>query len=288
MRAVVPEYQIVNLPTLEEVLNKISLEPSEWKVFAGGTDLMVLFESGKLKNKNFLNINHFQELKTIRATEHFIEIGAGVTYTQLQSDPTIRADFPLLIDGAFLTGAKAIQNRGTIGGNIANMSPAADTPPSLLVYDAKLVLRSSHGRREVAYKDFHIDYKKSVLKPDEIIEAVLVPCHQGITKHFYRKVGTRSFQSISKIGFSAVARTDDTGIVWARIALASMGPKPVLAEKTNAFLAGKVLSEDIIAQAKDIFAAELHPIDDIRSTANYRKTVSCNLLQEFLKCLITK
>lgn len=288
MRAVIPEYQIVNLSSLDEVLKKISIESDEWKLFAGGTDLMVLFESGKLKHKNFLNINSFPELKVLRVTEYFVEIGAGVTYTQLQQEPVIQSDFPLLIQGAFLTGAKAIQNRGTVGGNIANMSPAADTPPSLLVYDAKLVLRSSHGRREVAYKDFHLDYKKSVLRSDEIIESVLIPRNQGITKHFYRKVGTRSFQSISKIGFSAVAKMDHQNILWARIALASMGPKPLLTEKTNAFLHNKIWSPELAKEARSVFESEIHPIDDIRSTGNYRKNVSANLLEEFVRCLTTK
>jgi CO/xanthine dehydrogenase FAD-binding subunit len=274
--------------SLNETLQILARQPGEWKVFAGGTDLMVVFETGKLAHKKFLNINHIPELKELLVNEEDVMIGAGCTYRQIQENPVIRHEFPMLVDAAKLTGAVAIQNRGTIGGNIANMSPAADTPPALLAYDADIILLSTKGYRVLAYKYFHQAYKQADLRPNEIIMAVRLKRNQGMTHDYYRKVGTRSAQAISKVCMAATASVNRHGkIEWIHLGLGSVGPIPLRAIRTEHFLFQKDLTPELIKEGRKALLAEITPIDDIRSDAVYRREVAGNLLTEFLESLKT-
>lgn len=257
----------------------------EWKPFAGGTDLMVLLEAGILKHRKFFSILHFEELRGITETPGEVTLGALVTYTELQKNGTMQEEFPMLCQAASETGAIAIQNRGTIGGNIANASPAADSPPALLVYDAELELVSAAGTRRVAYNDFHTGYKEMRMRPDELISRVrLRRVREGAPwKQYYRKVGTRLAQAISKVCFAAAARMDDAGrIADVRIALGSVAPIVLRCTRTEAALKGYEVNADTVARAQAELASEISPINDIRSTADYRNQVAVNLLQDFL------
>lgn len=286
MRAYVPDYEMKTPESLQETLQILARQPGEWKVFAGGTDLMVVFETGKLTHKKYLNINNIPELKDLVVNEEDILIGAGCTYRQIQDHPVIKKEFPLLVDAAKLTGAVAIQNRGTIGGNIANMSPAADSPPALLAYDADIILLSTKGYRVLSYKYFHQGYKQSDLRPNEIIMAVRVKREQGMTHDYYRKVGTRSAQAISKVCMAATASLSRHGkIEWVHIGLGSVGPVPMRAIKTEHFLFQKEPTVDVVKEARKMLLGEITPIDDIRSEALYRREVAGNLLTEFLERL---
>src|SRR5271170_5630804 len=142
-------------PDLGAVLDRLSREPGVWKPFAGGTDLMVLLESGRLSHKRFLSIRKLPELRGIEVTQEHATIGALTTYTDVRRHEALAREFPLLARAASETGGIATQNRGTLGGNIANASPAADSPPALLVYDAQLELISAAGARWVPYMRFH-------------------------------------------------------------------------------------------------------------------------------------
>lgn len=285
MRAFVPEYEMKTPANLTEVLAILSKNPGEWKLFAGGTDLMVVFETGKLAHKKFLNINSIPELKDIVVNEEDILIGAACTYSQIQNHPVIKKEFPLVVHSAKVTGAIAIQNRGTVGGNIANMSPAADTPPSLLAYDADIILLSTKGYRVLSYKYFHQDYKKADLRPNEVIVAVRLKRDQGITHDYYRKVGTRSAQAISKVCMAATASVRRGKIDWIRMGFGSVGPIPLRPIKTEHFLFQKELNFENIKEARKQLLTEITPIDDIRSEALYRREVAGNLLTEFLESL---
>ena len=288
MRAFVPEYEMKTPENLTETLQILARQPGEWKIFAGGTDLMVVFETGKLTHKKFLNINNIPELKELLVNEEDVLIGAGCTYRQIQEHPVIRQEFPMLVDAAKLTGAVAIQNRGTIGGNIANMSPAADSPPALLAYDADIILLSTKGYRVLAYKYFHQAYKQADLRPNEIIMAVRLKRNQGMTHDYYRKVGTRSAQAISKVCMAAAASVNRHGkIEWVHLGLGSVGPFPLPSIRTEHFLFQKELSPELIKEARKSLLAEITPIDDIRSDAVYRREVAGNLLTEFLDSLKT-
>src|SRR5438445_6131178 len=175
MRAFIPDYQLVTPSILDEALDLLSREPGAWQPFAGGTDLMVLLEAGKLPHKNYLNIWNLPELRGIEVTDAYVSLGALTTYTEIQSHEILRAEFPMLCQAAKETGGIAIQNRGTLGGNIVNASPAADSPPALLAYDAELELVSKHGERRIPYFKFHTGYKQMDIRPDELLRTIRLP-----------------------------------------------------------------------------------------------------------------
>ena len=282
MRGNIPSYALLSPGKLGEALSLLASEPGVWQPFAGGTDLMVLLESGKLSHKNYLNIWNLAELRGITATTDHLTLGALTTYTEVQSNPILREEFPMLCQAASETGGLAIQNRGTLGGNIANASPAADSPPALLAYNAELELLSVRGSRWVPYQTFHTGYKKMIMEPDELLARVRLPRLWPDLHHYYRKVGTRKAQAISKVCLAATARVYEGTVDKVRIAFGSIAPIPLRCIKTEDALRGARLDAGIIEKAKAELAREIVPIDDIRSTKNYRLRVSLNLLEDFL------
>ncbi len=259
----------------------LAREPGAWRPFAGGTDLMVLLEAGKLPHRKFLSIWKFAELRGIEVTPEFLSIGALSTYSEIQRNDILQREFPLLCRAASETGSVATQNRGTLGGNIANASPAADSPPALLVYDAEIELISAKGARRVAYPDFHTRYKKMQMHDDELIWRIHLNRGAKRNKEYYRKVGTRKAQAISKICFAATARLDQGRIDDVRIALGSVAPTVLRAAETEKILNGEKLSSALLKTAQAALSNEISPIDDMRSTALYRRRVAQNLLGEF-------
>src|SRR6266404_4894689 len=206
MRGYIPDYQLMTPASLEDALALLANEPGTWKPFAGGTDLMVLLEAGKLQHRNYVNIWHLDELRSTEIEPQHITVGALTTYTDVQANEILRDEFPMLCQAASETGGLAIQNRGTLGGNIVNASPAADSPPALLVYDADLELVSMAGSRWVPYRTFHIGYKQIILRPDELLTRICLPRRREQLRHYYRKVGTRKAQAISKVCFAGTAQ----------------------------------------------------------------------------------
>ncbi len=281
MRAYIPHFQLFTPGSLHETLELFGSEPGVWRPFAGGTDLMVLLEAGKLAHRNYLNIWHLKELRGIEVANAQVTIGALTTYTEIQSHPVLRAEFPMLCQAASETGGLAIQNRGTLGGNIANASPAADSPPALLVYDAELELVSTSGSRRVPYHGFHTGYKQLNIQPQELLARIRLPRSTKNLTQYYRKVGTRKAQAISKVCFAATANTKDERLADIRIALGSVAPIPIRCVKTEAALRGQQIDQ-LPELGKAALTREIVPIDDIRSTRSYRLKVSLNLLEDFL------
>jgi CO/xanthine dehydrogenase FAD-binding subunit len=284
MRAYLPSYQLVTPQNLFDALDLLAHEPGVWRPFAGGTDLMVLLEAGKLAHRNYVNIWNLKELRGIEVSRAEVTIGALTTYTEIQSHPVLRAEFPMLCQAASETGGLAIQNRGTLGGNIVNASPAADSPPPLLVYDAELELVFSSGSRRVPYHAFHTGYKQMNLQPQELLARVHLPRPTQDLRQYYRKVGTRKAQAISKVCFAATAATDGKRLAQVRIALGSVAPIPIRCVKTEAALRGQPIDQ-LTGLGKAALSREIVPIDDIRSTSNYRIRISLNLLDDFLSGL---
>jgi CO/xanthine dehydrogenase FAD-binding subunit len=282
MRAYLPAYQLVSPATLAEALDLLAADQGAWKPFAGGTDLMVLLEAGKLPHKNYVNIWNLKELRGIEVTDTTVTLKAMTTYTDVQDHPVLRAEYPMLCQAARETGGLAIQNRGTLGGNIVNASPAADSPPALLAYDAELELVSKSGIRRIAYSKFHSAYKQMDLRPDELLSAIHLPRAQAARVHYYRKVGTRKAQAISKVCFAGVAEVANNSLTQVRIALGSVAPIPIRCEQTEAALHDQPLTDETIDLGLSRLASEITPIDDIRSTRDYRLQVSLNLLRDFL------
>ena len=198
---------------------------------------------------------------------------------------SIGREFPMLARAACWTGGIANQNRGTIGGNIVNASPAADSLPALLAYDAELILVSTRGERRMSYAGFHTDYKKTKLAPDELIQAVCLPRRfSGYVCHA-RKVGSRNAQAISKVCIAALGRVAGRKVEDVRIALGSVAPVPLRLSTTEQLVRGKAIDESLVSLAGKTALAEIRPIDDIRSTARYRAAVVGNLVAEFLNLL---
>jgi CO/xanthine dehydrogenase FAD-binding subunit len=283
MRSHLADFELHAPDDVRAALELLAREPGQWRPFAGGTDVMVLLEAGKLPAARYLSLWHLRELRGITMTDTEIVIGALTTYTDILRSTAIQAECPLLGRAASETGGVATQNRGTIGGNIANASPAADTPPALLAYDASLDLISVRGTRRVAYDRFHRGYKQMDLAPDELIGAVRVARGRGGWRHGWRKVGTRRAQAISKVCFASILDVDSSAVVRdVRLAFGSVAPTVVRATRTEAALRGHTLGRASVAAACDALATDISPIDDLRSSARYRLHVARNLLEAFL------
>jgi CO/xanthine dehydrogenase FAD-binding subunit len=285
MRADPADYKLVSPGSLQAVLSLLADEPAQWLPIAGGTDVMVLYSAGKLPTRKLINIWNISDLRQIEAFPDRICIGAACTYTGLRRHEIISREFPLLATAASWTGGIANQNRGTLGGNIANASPAADSLPALLVYDAELTLVSVRGERRVAYRHFHTGYKKTALAADELIRDISLPRKfAGYISHA-RKVGARNAQAISKVCLAALGQVSNGAIRDVRLALGSVAPVPLRLYETEHLLDGNKVELSLINAARKSVMKEILPIDDIRSTARYRSAVAANLVSQFLEKL---
>jgi len=287
MRSDPRDYQLVAPGTLHTVLAIMAEEPGAWLPIAGGTDVMVLYAAGKLPARRLLSIWNLPELRGIEVLPGEIRIGAGCTYTELREHEVIAREFPLLARAASWTGGIANQNRGTIGGNIVNASPAADSLPALLVYEAELILVSIRGERRVPYAGFHTGYKTTKLAVDELVRAVSLRRQFSEYFHYARKVGARNAQAIAKVCVAAVGRLTKNCVDDLRIALGSVAPVPLRLLNTEIAVKGKRIDSSLLMVARKTAASEIRPINDIRSTARYRSQVTSNLVEEFLRQLDT-
>jgi len=285
MRSNVLDYSLIAPPTLTAALQTLAQDTTLTPI-AGGTELMVALSAGRLAQKHLLSINHLRELRFIDTTPDAITIGAGATFTDIRRHAVLAADFPLLVQAASWTGSIANQNRGTLGGNIVNASPAADSPPALLAYDATLSLISARGSRTMPYRDFHLGYKRTALAPGELLFSIRIERRFSAHVSYTRKVGTRNAQAISKVALACLALVSDGRIIQdIRIGAASLRETPTRCSAAEQALLNQPITPATIAAARAALASEARPIDDIRSTAKYRAAVAANLLEEFLNTL---
>jgi CO/xanthine dehydrogenase FAD-binding subunit len=267
MRTVISDLDMRRASSLDEALSILHDEPRT--PVAGATDVYVSVNFGTLASKRLLDIWGLNELRTISLRGDTLVIGALATYTSLIRSPLIRERLPMLVDASRQVGGPQIQNRGTIGGNIANGSPAGDSLPVFAAVDAVIVLRSMGGERRIPFAEFYTGYRATVMRSDELIVAVEVAPVEG--KQWFRKVGTRAAQAISKIVVAAVRATEP------RIAFGSVAPTVLRVRETERALASGASIDD----AAEILSREIAPIDDLRSSADYRRLVSANLLRRF-------
>jgi CO/xanthine dehydrogenase FAD-binding subunit len=283
MRANVSEYELVAPGSLKAVLALLATEPGAWTPMAGGTELMVALGAGRLEQRKLVSLWGIDELHRITTNDDWLIIGAGATFTDIRQNAIVTKEFPLLARAASWTGAIANQNRGTLGGNIVNASPAADSPPVLLVHEAKIELVSAQGARCIPYSEFHLGYKRTVMKPQELVKAVHLPRGHRLPVEYLRKVGTRNALAISKVALACVGAMQSGKVSAVRIAAASLLETPARLIAAEATLLGHTLTPERIQAARLALLEEVKPIDDIRSTANYRAHVAANLLEEFLE-----
>ena len=252
---------------------------------AGGTDLMVGWNMGLLNGRAVLDLSRVADWKKIKVSKNSVSIGSLVTHSQIQKHPTLRARFPLLVSACATVGAAQIQNRGTLGGNVANASPAGDTFPPLAVYDAVVHCAGPAGKRAVSIHEIFAGVKKTSLKAGELIEAVELPFPaKPPTRGVFRKVGTRAAQSISKTMFAGLIWIRKNGTVEdARLSFGSLAPTVRRLRLAERFLIERYLDGAAAAGAAALLTDDVSPIDDIRSTRDYRLQVSRNLLVRFLE-----
>ena len=239
---------------------------------AGCTDVYVSFQFGTMKQQRFIDLWQLDELRGISVKGDMLRVGALTTFTELIESKVVHKRLPMLVAASREVGGAQIQNRGTLGGNIANASPAGDSLPVLAAADARIVLRSDRGQRTVPFESFYTGYRASVRQPNELIAAIEFPAVRGT--QWWRKVGTRRAQAISKIMIAGVRGKKGAEV---RIAFGSVGPTVILARKTASILQ----NGGAIADAQAALLTEITPIDDIRSTRDYRARVAANLLAEF-------
>jgi len=275
------EPPVVSPATLSEAYELMA--SGVYRPLAGGTDLMVQLEADVSGPPDaIVDLWRISELRGVGYDGYDVSIGALTTYTQLRQSPVIRARLPALEEAAATIGAAQIQNRGTIGGNICNASPAGDTLPVLLAIDATFDLGSAAGVRSVPAREFWTGYRETALREDELLLRVRFPVERGRHTRF-RKVGTRAAQAISKVVMALSYRED--GPVWGdvRLALGSVAPTTIRARETEAVLEGVASRESVADEAANVLAEELRPIDDVRSTADYRRSVSARILHRLLR-----
>lgn len=267
MRAAITPLEMVRPKSLDEALQV--MRGDQLMPIAGCTDVYVQLEFGQTPAQRYIDIWGLDELRGIDGDGEVLELGALTTYTDIIRSTVVNEWLPMLVEAARVVGGVQIQNRGTIGGNIANGSPAGDSLPVFAAADAVVVLRSAGGTRRVPFNGFYTGYRTNVMTPDELILAVEVPRISG--RQWFRKVGTRAAQAISKIVMAGV-RAEGT----ARVALGSIAPTVVRLPRTEAALANGA-----IGAAQQTLREEIKPIDDLRSSADYRRRVAANLLGRF-------
>jgi xanthine dehydrogenase small subunit len=251
---------------------------------AGGTDLMVRI-TGEIGEppERLVDLSRVDALKGIALEAGKLVLGSRTTYTEIRRSALVREHLPALVDAAATIGAIQIQNRGTLGGNIANASPAADTRPILLAADASILVGGQRGEREIPAAEFFTGYRETALAPDELILHVTVPLPTGRELQF-RKVGTRRAQAISKVVIATAWRNDGPrGLAEVRVALGSVAATPVRASATEAVLEGALPIPEVADRAAETLAGEFTPIDDVRSTADDRRSVAARVLHRLVR-----
>ncbi len=267
--------------SLAEALSLRAAHPGAMPL-AGGTDVMVFLEAGAIDPPRFLDLWALDELRGIREVGGGIAIGALTTWTEIAESEAAGRVAPSLVEAARTVGAKQIQNRGTIGGNIANASPAGDSLPVLLALDAVVVARSAaRGEREIPMAELYTGYRALALEPDELVTEVRLPAPNPADLTHYRKVGTRLAQAISKVVLGGRLRVEGGVVTEARIAFGSVAATPIRCAATEAALVGKPVDPT----AADVVLRDITPIDDVRSTADYRRSVARNILRSWLASL---
>ena len=274
-------------PTRLDAAFELLADPSggPWRPLAGGTDLMVQM-TGEIGEEpaRVLDIWAIDELRGIAIDTGALVIGALSTYTEIRRSPIVAEHAPALAEASATIGAAQIQNRGTIGGNVINASPAGDTLPVLLALDAEMVLGSAGGERTVRANAFWPSYRTTARRPDELLLRVRIPLVTDRTVRF-RKVGTRRAQAISKVVMALAWRATVADQPWTdvRVALGSVAATTVRAAATEAVLEGARPTRETAEAAAQALTAELSPIDDVRSTADYRRAVAGRVLHRLIR-----
>ncbi len=255
--------------TIEEAVRVLAETPGV-KPLAGCTDLMVGAGEGRLAPDAIMDLTRVTELRGVEHLDGEWHIGAATSFTEIRQAPGLAEALPALAEAASWIGGWQIQNRATVGGNMANASPAGDSLPVLLALEATVVMVGPRGTRAIPYDEFHVGYRQTALAPDEIIAWVRIPDPAKGSIQIFRKVGTREAQSISKVSVAMVAHVHGGRFHRVRFGAGSLAATPVRLRVTEKACEGEAPGEALAERAAEIAMGEVHPIDDVRSTVEYR------------------
>ena len=267
--------------SIDEAINILSTQPRA-KIIAGGTDLLVQIRNRMIDPAVIVDVRHLP-LNDIKTSESHVTIGSRVTHTQIVNNKILRQHFPEIVLASQLVGGPPTRNRGTVGGNLVNASPAADIVPPLLVYDANVVIAGKEGRRTIPLSEFYTGYRQAQLTDEELLEAIEVPLPPLRTAAHFIKHGKRRALYIAAVNVAVRISVSSDGVVeTARIALGCVGPTVFLAKETARVLEGKSFDEKLIAKAADTAASAATPISDVRASGNYRTDMIAVLVKRGL------
>ncbi len=278
---ILPEFDYFSPSSIEEAVELLRRYGGEAKVLAGGTDLLVRMKQGVVRPKYLINIKGIKELNFIEDRGDHVAIGAVTKLRSIEKSEIIRKHFTALYEAVKSMAGVQIRNMATIGGNLCNASPAADTAPPLLVFNARVRIIGGGGERVIPLKDFFTGPGKTVLGSDELLAEVLIPKPEEPTGSAFIKIA-RVAMDLAKVSVAVAVRMEGNVFKDVRVAFGAVAPTPIRAYRTEDFLKGRELSEEVLEEAADIARGEVKPITDIRSTAEYRREVSGVILKDAL------
>jgi len=275
------EFEYFEPRTIKEAIELLTKYGNEAKILAGGTDLIVRMKQRFIEPKYVINIKKIKELSFIEDRGDYLAIGAATKLREIEKSGIVKRKFTALYEAVRSMAGVQIRNMATIGGNLCNASPAADTAPPLLVFEAKLKIVGSNGERVVPINEFFLGPGKTVLQPNEILTEIQIPYQPEGTSSAFIKIA-RVAMDLAKVNVAVALRTEGSVVRWVRIALGAVAPTPIRAYKTEEFLVGKEFNEENLKKAAEIVKTEVKPITDIRSTAEYRREVSGVIVKDAL------
>ena len=269
-----PEFDLLMPQTMSEAITMLAERSPDARPLAGGTNLIVDMRDGRRRPDVLVNIAGLEELKAIGSEDGHVVVGGGVTIAELLHDPVIALHGSVLAEAAAVFAGPLVRNRATVGGNLVDASPAADTAPPLLVLDAEVELASKEGSRRLPLDQFITGVRETARRPDELLAAVRWPVPQWPSAGAFYKLGLRKAHAISVLSVAVMVEGDGNGVCRrARIALGAVAPRPIRVYAAEDMLGGRALEPDVIAGAARLCAEATRPIDDIRGSAAYRRRV---------------
>ena len=269
--------------TIEETLRLMSKFGAQSKILVGGTDLTSGVRSGKIiLPENIIEIGHVKELNFIDDAADIVNVGATTKLSEIMSSPIIKSKVPILVEAITTMASFQVRNMGTIGGNLCNASPAADTAPPLLVLDAMIEVMNIKSKRRIPIDQFFTGPSKTAAGPDEIVTKIQIPKQQPTDRWDFVKLGRRKALTLSIISIAALAKIVDNRFQDVKIALGAVAPTPLRAKKAETFLKGRSASEDVIDEASQIVRDEINPISDVRASKEYRREMAYTITKKML------
>ena len=270
--------------SLSEALQFMGTWRGKARLIAGGTNVIPDMRDKALEAQVLIDLSRVKNLSYIKEEKQRIRIGALTTMSELMASPVIQKNALLLHDAIWQIGNPLVRNRATVGGNLADASPAADSAVPLLALDAKIIVEKNRAKpREVVMDRFFVGPNKTVLKRDELVREVVVPKPGPSAKMSYSKFGLRNAMAVSVVSIGVCLEIEKGKCTKARIGLGSVAPTPIRAYEVEKMLAGQVITEELIQRCCQVVRDEIHPITDVRASLEYRKSMTSVLLGRLLR-----